>query len=198
MAFPLTEAHRVAQARLGAQVVGTMHSAWPLLDPENLDGTFEDWLAIVEPLIQANRQTSAAMAAAYLTTLRTQIIGPDGRFTPVLAGLGDADAIRISMLVTGPVSIRTALGRTANLATAVDVAEARSSAAAMRHVLNAGRETITETVRADRRSHGYERVASGKACDFCSMLAGRVFGGEESAAFPAHDGCSCSAEPVFS
>jgi hypothetical protein len=195
MPAALAEAHRLAQARLGAQVVMTMHSAWPILDPENLDGTFENWLGVVEPIIQANRLTSAGMAAAYLTTLRAQQLGPDGLFTPALAAPGDVEAIRVSMLVTGPVSIRTALGRTANLATAVDVAEARSSAAAMRHVLNAGRETIGETVQHDRRSRGYERVTSGKACEFCASLAGRVFAAN--ADFPAHDGCSCSAEPVF-
>lgn len=198
MSRSLTETHRLAQARLGARVVALLHAAWRVLDLTELEGTFESWLAVVEPLIQSHREASAGLTAAYLTTARTVALGPDGRFTPILAGPADARAIRTSMLVTGPVSIRSALGRGARLAAAADVAQARSSAAAMRHVLNGGRETLTQTVQADRRAVGYARVASGKACNFCSMLAdrGAVYG-EESADFQAHDGCSCSAEPVF-
>lgn len=175
-----------------------MHRLWRLLDPADLDGTFGDWLAVVEPLIQANRQTSAAMTAAYLTASRTLELGPDSQFVPMLAGPGDPAAIRTSMLVTGPVSIKTALARTARLSAAVDIAQSRSSAAAMRHVLNGGRETLAATVRADPRAAGYRRVTSGKACKFCSMLAGRgAVYGVDSVEFQAHDGCSCSGEPVY-
>lgn len=194
----LTQTHRLAQTRLGAQVVAVMHSAWRLLNPDDLDGSFEDWLAVVEPMIQGARQSSTAMAAAYLNAARTLALGPDGRFTPTLAGPGDPSALRTSMLVTGPVSIKAALSRNTQLARALDVAEASSSAAAMRHALNGGRETITLTVQADKRSVGYQRVTSGNACNFCADLAdrGAVYG-EDSADFQAHDGCSCSAEPVF-
>lgn len=45
---------------------------------------------------------------------------------------------------------------------------------------------------------GFRRVASGGACAFCQMLASR--GGvysKRGANFEAHDGCTCSAEPIF-
>lgn len=175
-----------------------MHSLWRLLDPADLDGSFDAWLSVVEPMIQASRQTSASLAAAYLTTARTLAVGPDHRFTPVIAGPASSDALRTSMLVTGPVAIKAGLGRGARIGASLDIAEARSAAAAMRHALNGGRETVTLTLQADHRTVGYQRVTSGNPCNFCADLAdrGAVYGGE-GADFQAHDGCSCSAEPVF-
>ena len=45
---------------------------------------------------------------------------------------------------------------------------------------------------------GYRRVTSGNACAFCSMLASRgAVYSQRGASFEAHDGCSCSPEPVW-
>lgn len=194
----LTEAHRLAQLRIGTRTVALMRKAWGLLDPADLDQSFADWLPVVVTIVQSQRRTSAALAANYLTTFRALELGEDPSFVPVLADRAVPQAVATSMLVTGPVSIRAALRRGDLEARAVDVAQARTAGAAMRHVLDGGRETITRSVTTDRRARGYQRVTSGKACDFCTLLAGRggVYG-EASADFPAHDHCSCSAEPVY-
>lgn len=46
---------------------------------------------------------------------------------------------------------------------------------------------------------GWRRVSSGSGCGFCAMLESRgaVYKRERSAGFSAHDGCSCTAEPVW-
>lgn len=46
---------------------------------------------------------------------------------------------------------------------------------------------------------GWRRVSSGSGCSFCAMLESRgaVYRRERSARFQAHDGCSCTAEPVW-
>jgi hypothetical protein len=45
---------------------------------------------------------------------------------------------------------------------------------------------------------GWQRVASDNACAFCEMLAARgAVYSEESADFEAHDGCTCTVEPVW-
>lgn len=192
----LTEQHRLAQLGLGVLVVRRLQAAFTVLKPSDLDGTFADWLTVVVPIVQASRSASSQLAANYLSVLRAEEIG--GRFTPVLAGPASARALSTSMLVTGPVSIRSALGRGEPLANAVDVALERSSAAGMRYALNGGRETITATIKADPKARGYQRVTSGNACEFCSMLAdrGAVYG-EAAADFEAHDRCGCTAEPVY-
>lgn len=196
----LTEAHRVAQARLGADVVRQMLAAFPLLDGTDLDGSFERWLRVVLPIIRAQRSTSARLAANYLTTFRSLEVGETReRLAPILAETPPVDAVTTSLVVTGPAAIKSAISRGISLPAAMQTAQTTAARAGMRHVLNGGRETITATTRADPRSGGWARVTSGKPCDFCSMLAGRgaVFG-EASVSFAAHDSCACSAEPAYS
>lgn len=188
--------HRLAQLRLGSQVVGLLHAAFRLLDPDDLDATFSGWLAVTTPIVHNSRRVSTQMAAAFINKLRLDHVGFDPAFSPQLAAALSDDLLRTSMLVTGPVAAKAAIGRGIPITRAMDIAEARSSAAAMRHVLNGGRETLVATVRADDRAHGWRRIASGRACKFCSSLEGMVVS-EQNADFQAHDGCSCSAEPVY-
>lgn len=189
----LTEQHRVAQLGLGVLVVRRLQAAFTVLKPSDLDGSFADWLTVVVPIVQASREASTQLAANYLSVLRAEEVG--GRFAPVLAGPADLKALTTSMLVTGPVSIRSALGRKEPIERAVDVALERTSAAGMRYALNGGRETITGTVKADPKARGYVRVASGNACQFCSTLAGKRL--SDDTAFEAHDRCGCTAEPIY-
>jgi len=195
----LTEAHRLAQARLGANVVMTMRSVWPLLNPADLDGTFERWYRAASIVISGQRSASARLAANYLQTFKSLELGPTASPAPVVLGeAASARAVTTSLAVTGPASVKAAIRRGVRPVDAMPVAEARSSAAAMRHALNGGRETLTSSVRADRDARGWRRVTSGAACEFCSMLAGRgAVYGADSVDFHAHDGCSCSAEPVY-
>lgn len=195
----LTEAHRLAQSKVGARTVQQMLAAWPLLDLDDLDGTFERWLRVVLPLVQVNRRTSAALAANYLMTFRVLELGVDAPpAPPVLAPAAPAEAVTTSMLVTGPAAIRAALARKVPVQRAMATAASTSSRSAMRHVLNGGRETIDRSVADDQSALGWARATSAKACHFCAMLAARgpVYS-ETTVGFHAHDGCSCSAEPVY-
>src|SRR5688500_895218 len=106
----LTEAHRLAQARIGAQTVRALRAVWRLLDPADLDGTFDQWLQGVLPVIRSQRTTSARLAANYLTTFRTLELGADVEpYLPVLADEIAEQQVQTSMLVTGPVSVRSNL-----------------------------------------------------------------------------------------
>lgn len=203
----LTELQRSAQLRLAAQVVAQMRSVWGLLDPEDLDATFERWLRVAVPVVRNNRAASARLAAAYIAAFRRAELGTLEGLPAVVAAPVDVRAVTTSLLVTGPWSVKKAMIRGVEVARAADVAEARSAAAAMRHVLDGGRETILPTVAADQRALGWARVASGNACAFCAMLASRgpVFSAASvrgdmfgpATAFEAHDGCQCGAEPVY-
>lgn len=192
----LTEAHRLAQARLGAVTVARMRTIWRLLNPDALDATFPDWLAAAYPIVQAQRSTSARLAANYLTAFKTLELGTAARIAPVLSETADRQSVATSLLVTGPISVKRAMERGVQLARALPVAEAASSAAAMRHALDGGRQTILQTLRADPDARGWVRVASGGACDFCARLDGKRHPTDD-ADFPAHDGCSCSQEPAY-
>lgn len=203
-AAKLTEAHRVAQARLGASTVGDLHQIWPLLDPEDLDATFARWATAANRLIQARRAESASMAANYLRAFKTLELGPTAPVVLVTAGPAPAEQVATSLLVTGPVSVKRSVSVGVGTVAAMDNAEARSAAAGMRHVLNGGRDTIHDSVIADRQALGWARTTSGRPCGFCAMLASRgpVYLSEASASRQAdgrryHDHCHCGVEPVY-
>lgn len=195
-AAKLTDAHRAIQLRLAAVTVRELLTVWPLLDVEDLDRTFERWTRAVAPIVNRQRATSAEVAARYVRAFRTAEIGVDGpamRAAPL-----PTQQLVTSLLVTGPASIRARLAGGMAFEKAVDNARAGSAQAAMRHVLNGGRQTITTTVEQDDRALGWARVTSGKACAFCSMLASRgPIYKSQSAQFQAHDHCHCGAEPVY-
>lgn len=195
----LTETHRVTQVRLGARTVAQLRAAWGLLDPADLDATYQRWLKVAIPIVQSNRAVSARVAAAYLAAFRRAELGTVAGLSVVLAAPADVKAVATSLLVAGPWSVKKAMTRGVDLARAVDVAEARSSAAAMRHSLDGGRATIIDTVAGDGEALGWARVASATSCAFCAMTASRGpdYGSEASASFEAHDGCQCGAEPVY-
>lgn len=199
-AAQLTEAHRLAQLRLAASTIALLANIWPLLDTKNLDGTFDRWLSTVRPIVNAQRLISSRVAIGYVTAFRSLELGVtnDRAFRPQLAGPVVDEALATSMLLTGPARLRAALARGVSYTSAVSRAQASSSAAAMRHVLNGGRDTIDHTIEADDKALGWARVASGKACHFCAMLAGRgPIYKNQTAGFDAHDHCTCSAEPVY-
>jgi hypothetical protein len=65
-----------------------------------------------------------------------------------------------------------------------------------RLVLNAGRDDGPQSIKSDPKARGWERVLGGGGCDFCQMLAGRVYP-RDNAGFDAHDHCGCTAEPAY-
>ncbi len=195
----LTEAHRVAQARLGARTVTQLVDAWALIDPADLDATTERWLRTAARLVQAQRTASAQLAASYLTTFRRLELGRPGTLDLVIAERLDAQQALTSLTVTGPVRVKLATARGATIEDASTAGMTESARAGMRLALDGGRSTIVGSLRNDPQAHGWARATSGSPCAFCAMLAGRgpAFA-EESAGFEAHDGCSCTAEPVYS
>lgn len=195
----LTEIHRLAQARLGAQTAAQMVTAWGLLDPENLDGTVDAWLRLAVPVLRSQKAASARLASAYLTAYRNLEVGTAApAVVPRLADTLDPRQALTSLTVTGPVRVKLATARGVPVAGASQLGRDASARAAMRLVLDGGRATIVDTLASDPSAHGWARATSGSPCAFCAMLASRGPSySEETAGFEAHDGCSCSAEPVY-
>lgn len=191
----LTEAHRLAQAKLSASVVADLLKVWPLLDPTALDATVDRWLTASSAIVAKKHGDSAALAREYLRRFRAVELGtPITAWTPPAAPVPAMEAIRTSLVVQGPVRIKAAMVARTPLATAVETAAGTSSAAGSRHVLAGGRDTIVEAAKADERAQGLRRITSGSACRFCSMLATRT---DFTYEFSAHDGCHCQTQPVY-
>ena len=191
----LTEAHRLAQAKLSAEVVADLLKVWPLLDPNALDATVDRWLTASHAIVAKKHGDSAALAREYLRRFRAVELGtPITAWTPPAAPAAAIDAIRTSLVVQGPVRIKAAMVARTPLEQAVQTAAGTSSAAGSRHALTGGRDTITEAAKVDERAQGLRRVTSGDSCKFCSMLATRT---DFTYEFKAHDGCHCQSQPVY-
>jgi hypothetical protein len=195
----LTEAHRRTQLAIRATVLRQLLQVWPMLDPVRLDETSPAFLAAATRLVIGGRQLSERASMIYLQQfgLAEGVRGVAPIVVPPMTSATTA-AIRTSLTVTGPVSIKKATARGLLVSMAKERALSTVSAAVARHVVDGGREVTLSTVREWPATRGWARVASAKACAFCVMLAGR--GGvytEKSAGFESHDGCGCIAEPVF-
>jgi hypothetical protein len=194
----LTRAHRAAQAQIGVQTVGQMDTIWPLLDPADLDGTFERWLQAVTPVVTRQRISSARLAGNYLTVFRSLELPAVTPIVPTLSEVVSTEQLATSLLVTGPLAIKRAMLRSVPLAQAVETANVTSAASAMRLALDGGRDTVMQTIENDPRATRWQRVTSGNPCDFCSMLEGRgAVYASDTVDFAAHDHCTCVAEPGY-
>lgn len=192
----LADSHRVAQARLGAVSTLQLLELWPLLKVDDLTASAPVWVSAVTLLVAEQKSQSEAVARAYIRSARLASLGQSPAASFPSTGL-PVEALHTSLYVTGPVRIERARRRGLDVTAAANLARVESSRAASRHILNGGRETITQYARTDRRA-GWARVTSGKACDFCSLLAGRgAVYSKSSVHFDAHDGCSCSGALAF-
>ena len=204
-----TEAHRRLQGRLARLTVVQMRQLWRLIDLDDIDGTVQGWLSATSDLVRRQHAVSVGIAERYYRRFRTAEVGEPLLGPLPRPGLSE-QAVRTSLLVTGPYRIWALLGKGGTLGDAARTAFTTSTAAATRHVLNGGREFIGGAVAQDSRALGWIRVTRGDPCAFYAMLASRgpVFKSRGSAVagsvfservmdFRAHDACGCTAEPVY-
>lgn len=193
----LTEAHRLAQARLATEVTARALILWPLLDPARLDATQDAWVQAMLPMIRTASQRSAAIAAAYVKQMRYAEIGSSLAALPPVPF--EARATQISLYVTGPVGIKDSLKRGVTLAKALQTAKTSVLGSASRHATNGGRSAVLASVQADHRAVSWFRITSGRCCAFCALMASRgpIYKSESTADFKPHDACHCAAAPSY-
>lgn len=193
----LTETHRLAQARISAVAVQALRSAFLLLDPQDLDATTQEFLRTAVPIVMGQQALSAQLAAQYLAVFRRLELPGAAAMEAVIAAPLPPEQVATALTVTGPVSIKSAMARGVPLDTATKTAQANIARAGIRLVLSGGRNTITATTHADPKAIGWARATSGSPCAFCAKGAAKGIWTERGAHMDAHDGCHCSAEPIY-
>lgn len=209
----LTEQHRRAQIAGRARFLRALLPLWALLDPRRLDATAPAWLELTLGLVREHRTRSAEVAQAYYRDYRAAELGEPAPRTARLVGL-DAldDRARSSLIVTGPVAIKSRTGKGMAPERAATLALVEVSGAASRHVLDGGRSELITAASVDDLAVGFARVTDADPCDFCAMVASRgpvyrsraAAGGAANDRFTGagqdkfHDGCACTIEPVYS
>lgn len=191
----LTQLHRRRQLALRKVTIAEMERLWPALNWANLDGTYPRFAAEVAALVGKNRRNSAGVAAQYLRAFRVAS-GLNGDLRIVIPQTLPQEQFTASLRINSLVAVKNSA--TAGVAADVAMVNARTLAAGAmaRLVLNAGRETVNESIRTDREARGWMRVLGGTGCAFCQKLAGRVYP-RDNADFEAHGKCGCTSEPVY-
>jgi hypothetical protein len=165
-------------------VIGDLRASLPVLS------------AGVAALVQRYGSASAGIAASYYDQARAAA-AVKGAFHVVPASPAGLDQVTQSVRF----ATRTLWSSRPDTAPA----KAMTRAVAERHVMDAGRDTITAAVAGDRQARGWARVTRPGCCYFCAMLAtrGGAYLSKQSAEFkkgtdePYHDHCHCVPEPVF-
>lgn len=191
----VTQAYRRQSLALRAQTLRDLQKLWPALDFHDLEHTYLAWFTGASTLIQRDRSRAAGLASLYLRAHRVAA-GVAGVPRVHLAGPAPAGQLATSLLVTTVVAIKRSVSAGKLAEQAMADAFVQSSGSATRLVLAAGRETVTETTKADPHTAGWQRVTSGTGCAFCRERAGISITSD--VVFEAHDHCACSAEPVYS
>ena len=166
----LTEQHRRAQLAIRAQALADFGRLWPIWHGD--EQTFQTFVDAVTILVRAYRQISAAAAAAYFTAFR-QAAEAEGVAVPTLAAAIPDAQIAASMYVTGRDGLRVALDAGQLADQARSTVFVRTSGAVTRHILDGGRQTLIDSVQADKQAVGWARITDGNPCYFCLTLASR-------------------------
>lgn len=207
----LVERHRVRQLSVRARFFQELVRLWPLINVSDLDRTAVAWISLVTDLILGFRKESASISLAYYRQLRGLETGLD---LPDPAkyenfGAGEPNAIRTSLLVTGPVAFKERIGRNVQPDLAWEKSKVDVAGAAGRHVMNGGRSMLMESARTDGAAVKFARMTGPDPCAFCAMLASRGPVYVESAAVRTtnrssrgvgekyHDNCQCMPRPLF-
>lgn len=190
----LTLVHRRQQLALRQSINGQIEQLWPTLDWADLDKSFPRFAGESLAAVSKGRRVSSGLAAGYLRAFRVAS-GLSGDIR-IVAPQMPAEQFTTSLRVTSIVAAKRAAAAGVPADVAMTNALTQTSGAMARLVLNAGRSTVLDSLRSDPRARGWERVLGGGGCDFCRMLAGRVYP-TDNAGFDAHDHCGCTAEPAY-
>jgi hypothetical protein len=196
----ITAAHYEAQLSNRADTLRRLWLIWLLFTPADITGSWERIEPAVMGLTRAGQQRSAALAAVYYQWLR-RLQNTPGIPPSQLAVLGEQNA-QYWLRMAGPrtAGVLYAQGRR----DVFQQAYVSLSGQVARQVLDGGRQTLLENVRADRHALGFARLTGPNPCAFCAMLASRgpAYKSERSARYRQdgelyHPHCACLPEPVF-
>lgn len=177
------------QSAIVSMMQGPINSAWALLNPDD-PATVEPFIQAMNALTTTFGRISAHEAAASYLKERTAA-GVAGKFTPRPASPANFDKV--------DASVRWAIKALWSPNPDLENVKTNVLGVTEKNVLDAGRSTILNASKTDRKSKGWARETEPECCAFCAMLAtrGAVYRSEDSGDFRAHDHCRCFAVPVF-
>lgn len=204
--------HYLSQAGLAAALGLVVRQAWPTLDLARIDATLPAFTRQVGALVNRFSLTSSTLAAREYRRQRLAA-GIRSSFTVPQAPPPNAEKVDRSLSwATRQLRDGTLADlKPADLAAQLDSVKVTVEGVAEKLVLESGRTTMVDAVRADWQAKAWAREARPDCCYFCAMLSGRgaVYRSRNSAGaqandrftgdgeFKFHDHCRCQVVPVF-
>lgn len=190
---PLTQRHRAQQLLIRKATSTKVARLWPALDFEALDKSYPVLASRLLAVVESNRRTSTGVAAQYVRALRRDA-GVRGTPKIVIPAPLALEQFATSLRVTSVIAVKGATAAGVEPDAAMRNALTQTAGAMGRLVLDAGRETVRATTIAE--GAGWMRVGNGE-CDWCQQYLDGEVHYVEGYDFDAHDGCGCTAEPVY-
>lgn len=191
-ASPLTEAHITAQKRLRDAVVAAIVKAWRDL-PGYDRADVPAFLDTAVPAVLAGQRQSVALTEAYIARyLGRRPLGVDPSKL-IGSGLRGVDPAEV---YTRPfVTVWTSLSNGTPYEAALNAGLSRATETAAMDVQMSMRATSSAVQSATPEGfYGYQRVADGGACEYCSAIDGAYV--KFADAMALHPNCGCGLEPL--
>lgn len=187
---------RDANAELTRLVEADLERFWSFLDLSDPDRSLNALMNYVPLLTQRYGEIAATLAADWFDMLRGGAV-EEGVLVAVRGATTYKAAAASPIAATVSRRAVESVGgylRTDDPVRALDKLKVTTG----RHVLQAGRDTITRNAGRDRSARGWQRFVRPGGCKFCRMLSSR--GGvytQASSHFAAHDHCNCVSAPTW-
>lgn len=168
----------------------SIDAAWQQLDIADLSNSLAAYTQAVYAVTHWFGQASAALAVRSYLADRAAA-GVASSFTPRPAPLPVAAQVTKTVdWAVGPLFSDTP---------DVPTAQTNIQGSIGRLVQNVGRQTVIDSVHADKKAKGWARIPETGCCSFCALLStrGMAYRSETTASFKSHDHCRCHPEPVF-
>lgn len=193
-ASQLTRRHRSEATAVASEVSRRVGQIALRADVGDVDGWFGRVVADLLTLVTGGFAVNRTLAARYLTE-HARI---EGRAVVPVRATANVERVMTSLRVTGPVEFKRHMSLTGDVGQARAVMARTLTASSSRLVLAGERDTVLGTVRESQVIVGWRRVSDGDPCAFCLLLVSRgAVYGKSTAAFEAHDGDGCTAEPLY-
>jgi len=207
---------RAAQLGLTRLLLRDLLALHGLINQNRLQATVPPWIDAVTAIVARYSETSATLAGDFYDGER-EAAGMPGSFTALLADPPPDEQVDSSLRwATKDLWARDKADATTVQQEPFDVrleaAMAKADSATQKLVVDVGRDTLRQAVKADPQAVAYARTAALGACSFCKLMASRgaVYATAETAGRDAndlfsgdasvvkfHNNCHCGIVPVF-
>lgn len=185
--------HARNRARLAMRVRDEARQAWAAVDPARISETWIAQLQRLLLLITGGQHAAAVSADRYVAeVLALQGVSPatDGRVdASTFAGVASDGRSLESLLAQPAIAAKVALSGGASIGRAMAMGGALVQLIAHTQVTDAGRTADQVALVSRRAATGYVRMAVGKTCSRCLILAGRRY--QWNRGFQRHPHCDC-------